>query len=235
MMKFLVLALSLLLTACAGIPHAPASDNLVSPNFQQPQAKSLIVLLPPEIEAKDLQPGAAMLMNILHQKLVAAGYRVAALDQGSHDAIWTQEVQEVGGIYDPGTGAVRQRELNLAMGHFVQRVCSETQAAMVLRPRLVLRQAELSGMSAAWDGQQRRVPVFGADTVSHKGSTIGLSVSLDAFTASGELVMRTFGGALLPYRVNANSGQNEVRADLFANDVELADGVSIALAPFFKL
>jgi hypothetical protein len=233
--NLLCFALSLLLAACASGPKAPASDNLVSPNFQVPQAKSLIVLLPAEIEVEDLQPGAAMMMNALHQRLTAAGYRVVALDRASHDTIWSQEVQEVGGIFDPGTGAVRQRELNMAMGHLVQRVCAETQGTMIIRPRMVLRQAELSGMSASWDGQQRRVPVFGGDTTSYKGSTFGLSVALDGFASNGEMVMRTYGGALLPYRVNINSGKSEVRADLFANDTEVSEGVAIALVPFFKL
>lgn len=235
-MKLAVLAFSLLLTACAAGPKPAVSDNLIAPNFQQPAAKSLIVLLPPQVEAPDLKPGAAMLVNALHQKLAAAGYKVVALDQGSHDAIWAQEVQEVGGIFDPATGVLRQREFHLAMGHLVQRVCAETQAAMVMRPSLVLREAELAGMSAAWDGQQRRVPEIGGGggTLSHRGSTLGLSVGLDMFADSGELVMHTFGGALLPYRLNVNSGQNEVRADLFANDAEVADGVAIALAPFFK-
>lgn len=235
-MKLAVLVLSLLLTACAGAPKAPAPDNLISPNFQQPAAKSLIVLLPPEVETEEMKLGAAILMDALHQQLAAAGYKVAALDRGSHDAIWAQEVQEVGGIFDPATGALRQRELHLAMGHLVQRVCAETQAATVMRPRLVLREAEVAGMSAAWDGQQRRVPEIGGGggTLSHHGSTLGLSVGLDVFAASGELVIHTFGGALLPYRLNVNLGQNEVRADLFATDAEVADGVAIALAPFFK-
>jgi hypothetical protein len=37
-----------------------------------------------------------------------------------------------------------------------------------------------------------------------------------------------------PYRVNARSSEIEVRADLFADESEVADGVGIALAPLFK-
>lgn len=173
-------------------------------------------------------------MDALHRRLTSAGYKVIALDEGSYDAIWSQEVAEVGGIYDPHTGVLRHRELILALGHLVQRVSSETHAAMVMRPQLVLRPAEISGMSAVWDGQQRRVPVFGlgGDTITHDGSTLGLSVGLDIFTSSGELVMHTYGGILLPYRLNVLSGKNEVRSDLFANENELTDGVTIALKPF---
>jgi len=233
-MKLFGLALALMLSACASAPRQAAPDTFVSPNFAQPKPNSLIVLLPPGVEAEDLRAGATILMNALHQRLTAAGYRVVALDKGSHDAIWAQEVEAVGGIYDPSNGAVRPREIIQAVGHLVQRVTSETGGAMVIVPRLQLREAEVSGMSALWDGQQRRVPTFGTggDTLSHSGSTLGLSVGLEMYATSGEKVMSTYGGALLPYRVNARSAKNEVRADLFADESEVADGVVIALAPF---
>jgi hypothetical protein len=235
--KLLYLTLSLLLASCASrLPSLP-SDNLTSPNFRQPQVASLIVLLPVEVETAELQPGAAILMSTLHQRLTAAGYKVVALDQSSHDAIWSQEVEEVGGIYDQKTGAPRPRESMLALGRLVQRVSAKTHAAVVVRPQLVLRNAEIAGMSAVWDGQQRRISVFGAggDTIRHDGLTLGLSVGLDIFASSGELVMHTHGGALLPYRVNVQSSKNEVRSNLFANEKDVADGVAIALTPFIKM
>lgn len=235
--KLLLLTLSLLLAACAAkLPSLP-SDNLISPNFRHAQPASLIVLLPAEVEVADLQPGAAILMSALHQRLTAAGYKVVALDKSSHDAIWTQEVDAVGGLYDTKTGALRPREMALALGRLVQRVSMETHAAMVMRPQLELRRADVAGMSAAWDGQQRRLAVVGTggDMVRHDGITWGLSVGLDIFASNGELVMQTHGGALLPYRFNIQTGKSEVRPDLFANARDVADGVAIALSPFIKM
>jgi len=234
--KLFGLALVLMLSACASAPRRVVTDNYISPNFSQPRPNSLIVLLPAGAETEDLQPGAAVLMKALHQRLNAAGYKVVALDQGSHDAIWTQEIEAVGGIYDPKNGAVRPHALMEAVGHLVQRVTSETGAEMVIMPRLLLREAEVSGMSALWDGQQRRVPTFGtgAGTLTQSGSTLGLSVGLEMFATSGEKVMETFGGALLPYRVNARAARNEVRPDLFADESEVAEGAAIALAPFLR-
>lgn len=231
--KFFGLALVLLLSACASAPRREVAANYVSPNFVLPKPNSLIVLLPARAETEDMRPGATMLMNALHRHLNAAGYKVVALDQASHDAIWSQEVEAVGGIYDPNSGAVRQREVAQAIGHLVQRVSAETGASLVIMPRLQLREAEISGMSALWDGQQRRVPTFGtgAGTFTQSGSTLGLSVSLQMLATSGETVVSSFGGALLPYRVNARTAKNEVRADLFANDSEIAEGTAIALAP----
>lgn len=234
--KLFGLILVFLLSACASGPRRVVTDNYISPNFEQPRPNSLIVLLPVGAETEDLQPGAAILTKALHQRMNAAGYRVVALDQGSHDAIWTQEIEAVGGIYDPKSGAVRRHAVIEAVGHLVQRVTSETGAAMVIMPRLRLREAEVSGMSALWDGQQRRVPTFGtgAGTLTQSGSTLGLSVGLEVFAANGEKVMETFGGALLPYRVNARTAKNEVRPDLFADESEVAEGAAIALAPFLR-
>lgn len=235
-MRVFGFTLMLLLTACASGPRRVVTDNYVSPSFQQPRPQALIVLLPAMMETEDLRPGAGILMNSLHQKLTAAGYKVVALDQGSHDAIWTQEIEEVGGIYDPKNGALRQREVTQALGHLVQRVTSETGAEMVIVPRLLLRPAEVEGMSALWDGQQRRMPNVGAGggTMTQKGSTLGLSVGLDMYASNGEYVMGTHGGALLPYRVNAMTAKYEVRSDMFADESETAEGVAIALAPFLR-
>jgi hypothetical protein len=154
----LSLVVPILLAACASSSVSLPSDNEISQSFRRPTPSSLIVLLPAQVETADLEPGAAVLMTALHRRLTAAGYKVIALDEGSYDAIWSQEIAEVGGI-EIAAGVLRRRELMLALGRLMQRVSSETHAAMVMRPQLVLRRAEISGMSATWDGQQRRVPV----------------------------------------------------------------------------
>lgn len=190
-------------------------------------------MLPARVETDDLQPGVDALKSELHRQLTAAGYKVIALDEDSYDTIWSQEVAEVGGVYDAATGALRRREFALAEGHLVQRVSSETRAALVVEPQLVLRKAEVSGVSAVWDCQQRRALVVGGggDDYRHNGSTLGLSVGLRMFASSGEFVSSTYGGVSLPYRINVRTSSNEVRPDLFANDKDIADGVSLALSP----
>ncbi|MYM32103.1 hypothetical protein GTP58_27600 [Duganella sp. CY15W] len=235
--KLSLATLSLLFAACTSVPPPLSSDNLIASGFQRPAAPALVVMLPPQVAALDLQEGVALLKEQLRLQLSQAGYKVVALDQDSYNAIWRQEIAEVGGVFDPATGAMKRREYAQALGHLVQRVSAETKAAMVIRPQLVLRKAEVAGVSAAWDGQIRRLPAKGGggDDVRGNGSTLGLSVGLNMFAASGELVLSTYGGAMLPYRVNFLTLQNEVRPDLFAEDKDLADGVALALEPFFKL
>jgi hypothetical protein len=232
--KLIFFILPLLFSACASSPKL-ASDNQIAPEFRRPQPGALILIMPPEFEAIDLQAGAGILKEELHRQLSAAGYKVVALDADSYDAIWAQEVAEVGGIYDANTGQLRRDAYVQALGHLVQRVSSETKASLVVRPRLVLRHAELSGVSAVWDGQLRRSPALGAiGDVRYDGSTLGLSVGLHMFAASGEMVSSTYGGASLPYRFSLHTNKNEVRPDLFADTVDMADGVRLALIPFFK-
>jgi hypothetical protein len=232
--KLLCLVL-FLLSACTSVPPV-SSDNLIAPDFKAPAQGALIVLLPPTVEAEDLTEGKPILLDQLHRQLKAAGYKVAGLDAANYDTIWAQEVEAVGGVYDAKTGKLRPAQYAQARGQLVQRVSSGTMAALVLQPHLLLRQAQLSGPSARWDGQQRRVQLsntYGQDYRSD-GTTLALSVGLDAYTGSGELVASTYGGVSMLYTVNIQAAKNEVRADLFASDKEMGEGVALALTPVLK-
>lgn len=233
MKKLLYLILPILFTACASVSPPLPADNEVAPGFHSPVPDARILLLPPEVESIELQAGINVLKEEHNRQLRAAGYKVLILDQNSYDSIWNEEVEEVGGIYDKRTGTLQRQAYFQALGHLVQRVSSET-GALVLRSQLVLRTAELSGVSAVWDGQQRRVPTKGAgdDTVRHDGKSWGLSVGISMFTPSGELVLSTHGGASLVFRLNLQTQRNEVRPDLFSNEKDVAEAVSLALLPF---
>lgn len=224
---------ALLLVACTAVTPSLPSDNHVAANFQRPDAGAFIVMLPPEAELPELQPGLAPLKTQLHKQLQAAGYRVAMLDESNYATIWAQEVQAVGGIYDPVTGNPREAEFSRTLVALAQRVSVETKAVLILRPRLIMRTAKLTGSGAVWDGQQRRVPTVGLDggSIRYDGNTQGMSVQLIALTANGALAWRTYGGASLPWRSNLITRQNEFRPDLFDNDVEMSDAVALALGP----
>lgn len=194
------------------------------------------MLLPPSVEADDLDAGKPLLLDQLQRQLKAAGYRVAGLDAANYETIWAQEVEAVGGVYDAKTGKLQSARFARARGQLVQRVSSDTKASMVLQPNLVLRQAQFSGPAARWDGQQRRVLVSNTYARDYRsdGTTLALSVGLDAYAGSGELVASTYGGASMLYTVNIQAAKNEVRGDLFASDKELGEGVALALTPVLK-
>lgn len=228
-----LLTASLLLAGCGSVGTAPASENRRTPAAERVTPGSLVVLVPAEQDDPGLKPGVALLLDQLHRQLRATGLRVAALDTANHALLWRQEVDAVGGIYDAATGAPRPAAYAQALSALARRVCSETGCAMLLRYRLVLRTAELDGGSATWDGQRRFQPLSrtGGDSLRFTGTTRGLSVELQGIAAEGGLVFRGFGGASLPYRVDAGAGRMELRADLFDTDDQIADGVRLALAP----
>jgi hypothetical protein len=203
------------------------------PAFTPPEAGSLIVLLPPEAEADELQAGLPLLLDALHRTLSSGGYRVALLDAANFATLWAQEAQAAGGLFDPVTGARRVEAHARAITTLSARVAGETGARLVIKPWLVLRTAELSGTKAVWDGQQRLVPARHQAGASawYRGTTTALSVDLLALQASGALAFRSFGGASLPFVVNAARERLEVRENLFSTPDELHDGVSIALRP----
>ena len=224
---------ALVLVACASVAPALPSDNHVALDFRRPNPGALFVMLPPEAESPELRPGLEFLKSQFHKQLNAAGYKVAMLEESNYATIWAQEVSAVGGIYDSATGDLRRPEFAQALASLARRVGGETKAVLVLRPRLILRTAKLTGTGAVWDGQQRHMPTIGlaGDTVRYDGSTQGVSVQLVALTSSGALALRTHGGASLPFRANLITKQNEIRTDLFASEDEMSEAVALALGP----
>lgn len=214
------------------MPPKAAADNRVAPGFVPPQAGALVVLLTPEKTFTDLAPGQAMLTEQLHRQLVAAGYRTALLEKANHDELWRQEVEAVGGVFDPATGARRNEAYAKAMASLARRVCAQTKCSLVIQHQLVLREAELRGRYAEWDGQRREIPLARANLdVRFKGGSRALSVGVNAIMADGSPAFRTFGGASLPMQVDMDEAKQAMRKDLFNNDAEISDGVRIALAP----
>lgn len=228
----LFLCLPFLLAGCASVPPKPAADNRVTPGFVPPKPGALVMLLPPEKSFTDLVPGQAMMTEQLHRQLVAAGYRTALLEKANHDAIWRQEVEAVGGVFDPATGARRNEAYFKAMANLARRVCAEAKCALLVQHQLMLREAKLHGLYAEWDGQRREIPVTQSTReLRFKGGSRALSVGVNAIMADGTPAFRTFGGAALPMQVDVDEAKQTMRKDLFANDAEIADGVRIALAP----
>lgn len=108
----------------------------------------------------------------------------------------------------------------------------EKLAQAVIQHQLVLREAELHGRYAEWDGQRREIPLARSTLdVRFKGGSRALSVGVNAIMADGSPAFRTFGGTALPMQVDIDEAKQAMRKDLFANDAEIADGVRIALAP----
>lgn len=71
------------LAGCGSVGPSPAKDNYVADGLVVPPAKSLVVILPIVGEQHDFTKGEVMALGQIRAQLVAAGYRVAALDKAN--------------------------------------------------------------------------------------------------------------------------------------------------------
>ena len=101
--------------------------------------------------------------------------------------LWQQEVEAVGGVFDPVSGGMRTVQYGKALAALAQRIAADTQCSLVLRPRLLTRRARFSGFKAEWDGQARQSPVSGgfAGATRFDGHTVALSVELVGLVPDG--------------------------------------------------
>jgi hypothetical protein len=234
MIRRTLAATCLLLATAVASAQAPKPTS-VAPDFVRPATGSLIVLLPVEAEAKQLEPGLPLLVNQLQEQLSRGGYRVALLDARNFAVLWEQEATAAGGLYDPITGRPRPDAIAKALNILAQRVSQGTSASLVVKARLVVREATLTGTKADWDGQSRRVLTRGLAGASFelRGTTPALSVEVLALTDVGAFAFRNFGGASLAYVMNVGAEQQQFREDLFSDSQELREGTAIALRPLF--
>lgn len=233
--RHLTLILMLGLAGCASAPVPQARDNWRSAQFSIPPKETLIVLLPPPLQqVKELQKGDSMMVAQLGKQLELAGFKVTLLNRDNYNEIWSKMSAEVGGIYDPVTGTRRPQAYGQAMSRLAQHVCKEAGCALLIQSRIVARTAVLQGSSATWDGQRTRIPTIndrGTREPNFTGSTSSFSIQLTAVMSTGAPAFLTYGGASIIHAMDMERPRGEVRRDLFNNDLEVAEGVRIALAP----
>jgi hypothetical protein len=234
--KIALLVIAVALQACASPSSQVNSDSYFAPAFKLPARGSRIVLLGATSDMKEMAAGEDFVQNGLHQQLRAAGYQVLALDPANYAQMWAEEVDVVGGVFDAATGEPRAGAYTQALGALAQRVSAETGSSLVLRYRLVVRHAPLSGVSAFWDGHTERQPTSNHYGDEHRfsGTTVAISVELVGLASDGSVAFKTFGGMTLPYRANVLDGKHELRPDLFKNDEDAVRGVKLALKPVLQ-
>lgn len=81
-----------------------AAKDYIEPKFVPPPTGSLIILAPKHGTSPQIAEGEEFILRQLHLQLTAAGYRVAVLDSSNYASMWQEEVNAVGGLYDPNTG-----------------------------------------------------------------------------------------------------------------------------------
>ena len=228
--------LSLLLTACVANPPAPpAPDAFRAEAFQPPPPGTTLTLLPPqETQYDELRTGAELLHKQLQKQLTAAGWKVVALKRDDYLRRWKQEAEAVGGVYQPDSGEFKSKEYVQALATLIRKSCAETQCALLVDARLVVRPAEIVGNQVLWDGQKR----YSADPTSAGANpatqTYAISVEVSGILPDGELGFRNYGGATLPPHYSVLELQNQKPAPMSWSDTDIAAGLNIALKPLLE-
>lgn len=221
------------LTACVSNPSTPqAPDTYRADGFRPPPPGTTLTLLPQqETQFDEFREGVEQLHRQVQKQLASAGYRVVALNKDDYIRRWKQEANAVGGVYHTESGEFKGKEYMEALSTLIRKSCAETNCAMLIDARLVVRPAEVDGRNVLWDGQKKFSdgPVPPGAELSDR--TYGISVEISAILPDGNLAFRTYGGATLPPQYELSELQSFSRKPVVWNDSDLAAGLRIALQP----
>jgi hypothetical protein len=101
---------------------------------------------------------------------------------------------------------------------------------------LVRRRAKLEGTQAEWDSVRQPIRLTNSGCYEYRmsGETFALSLEVLAIAHTGAFAFRRTAGVTLLFETNVKEVKSELRADLFPNDAEVANAVTIALEPLVK-
>jgi hypothetical protein len=230
-MRNLLVSLALLAITATASAQSPRAASEAEATLPQPG--SLILFLPASFEARELESGADVVLQAMHEWLARAGYKTALLNKQNYELLWRQEVEAAEHTHGAAAGHSRPDARAVALTTLASRLAHETSAQLILVPQLVLRSAQLSGTKAEWDGRQALIATRGLmyENSISRGSTLALSVHLLALTGTGAVAFRSYGGITLPYKINVLKERMELRNDLYESEQDVSEGARIALEP----
>merc|ERR1711916_132514 len=108
---------------------------------------------------------------------------------------------QVGGIYSSETGRIDSDKYAAAMYQLITIINKNETYAAVIQPELVIRNADLTGKHAKWDGVLVKTIDKGARArdVSWSGGTRGISLRVSAYDYSPKWLFTSYGGLALPW------------------------------------
>lgn len=200
-----LLALALV-TGCAAGPSRSAPDQYVAKGYLAPPKGSIVLLLHLPAVEPSYRSGDGDARTLVQQALVRAGYKVGIVDPDDYLPAFESELGKLG--RDISRLEARQVHMaDLRALAIVARAGSEASGShLLVRTRLLTRPAELWQSHAYWDGVVRPI-VFsqskpGVTPREIKGTGTGVSIEVTAVGATGQVLLRTFGGIALPFAVN---------------------------------
>jgi hypothetical protein len=139
---------------------------------------------------------------------------------------WQHETEVVGGVYTADNTEFKGKEYLQALNNLLRKSCSDTECALILDVRLVIRPAVINKGRIEWDGLQQVLAEPAAGNTAY-----GMSVEISAITPNGELAFKRYGGVDVPQQYRISDYQKIERPTRVAREDAIASGVRIALQP----
>jgi hypothetical protein len=204
------------------------------------------VLLPEELEGREV--AATELDSLVASLLASSGYSVVPPDH--YTTIWTDLVEQMGGLHDPNSGQLDQERFDLARERLFSDLTELYRADAVLYPEVWVVDAPFSDGVASWDGVREGLVGFGTRLLEALSSILwqegqsslpvgkvrALSLVVIAEDMSGYEILSSAGGIQVLEKVGLNPSDIEaVRdRDLLVDSERIAKAAAIALSPLLK-
>ena len=233
------LLIALVIGSTAGAAFSQSAVDTQESYVAKPLAQiargSLIVLLPSIASQALIARAEGHVVGEVAKQLRAAGLRASVLDEASYSALLSAAEDSTDGNSSAIASGTADRRLR-ALPLIAEEICAQTKCVAIVEARIVSRRMKVRDRHAEWDGVARRLPFSNSSGNIHefKGNAAGLSVAILAISASGKVMFRTYGGAAIPFEMDAVAKSARLRADLFADPDEVVEGVEVAIRPLVQ-
>ncbi|MEM7255341.1 MAG: hypothetical protein AAF493_28405 [Pseudomonadota bacterium] len=200
-----------LVMGCVATKPAISRNNLYAAGYQDASLGDTIYIVQTKSAHDRYALGAGRVTRELVRQLRQRQWSVKTLSGERTQPWWEEASQSVGGVYSSTTGRKKPDAFRRALERFVKRIREEEGKTAIIVPNLVHTPAKLDGKSAQWDGV-RRAQIVSPRLERHRwsGKTVGLSVEVIAFSATGEWITTSYGGLVLPFHTVVKASQSTI-------------------------
>lgn len=222
---------SLMAGLCFSCRPVPTTHRFVAPR-EQVYAEIDRIVLTPVVLAEGAEVPEAVLLEL--DSLIAVKVRDAGfgtVPSVVHAEVWTRNVEEIGGLYNPYTGAFDEERFRTAVERLRKELQEKFDPDALLYPEIQVVEAEADYSQARWDGTSQSVAVRGWGVFY----ALSLSVVIEDMDGVGLYMGR--GGLELIETWDRMVGDYVSVPDssLFADKARIVNAVDLALGPIVAL
>lgn len=225
--RFALLAcVSLLLSACSA---TPAQKGAVI------KAHS-VLLLPMSSLHQEIISAENQLEQQLIKQLKKKRFTTISLSDAQYQNAVDGALAASGAVYDPAIGHFLPIDRLVYIKALIDILYSTYDFDVLIQPELLLRQVNITGDMAVWDGVERKVELTRKAEIPYRPlkQGRGVSIKLSAYSNQGADLLQSYAGISLPYTIDYNErpAALAIKKVLFS-EKEQTQAAQVALTPFF--